>query len=128
MKNLYISYSILETMDASLVSDLSIYIGLIQLKSVSIYFDLRVRNCNLDIEISLNIMKLKAHMMHSFLVMYFVVFLLRTINSNFLFFTLLLNLLHFVLYLVLSKFYNHFMDMFHCIVVFKISKKNLVYD
>ena len=78
-------------MDASLVSNLSIYIGLIQLKSVSIYFDLRVRNCNLDIEISLNLMKLKAHMMHSFLVMYFVVFLLRTINSNFLFFTLLLN-------------------------------------
>ena len=33
-------------MDASLVSNLSIYIGLIQMKSLSIYFDLRVRNCN----------------------------------------------------------------------------------
>ena len=87
MKNLYISYSILETMDASLVSNLSIYIGLIQMKSVSIYFDLRVRNCNLDIEISLNLMKLKAHMMHSFLVMYFVVFLLGIIYI----FSLLLN-------------------------------------
>ena len=44
-------------MDASLVSNLSIYIGLIQLKSVSIYFDLRVDSCNLDIEISLYLMK-----------------------------------------------------------------------
>ena len=44
-------------MEASLLSNLSIYIGSIQLKSVSIYFDLRVDGCNLDIEISLYLMK-----------------------------------------------------------------------
>ena len=52
-----ISYLIIETMEASLLSNLSIYIGSIQLKSVSIYFDLRADGCNLDIEISLHLIK-----------------------------------------------------------------------
>ena len=56
-KDHFLFYWIIETMEAPLLSNLSIYIGSIQLKSVSIYFDLRADGCNLDIEISLHLMK-----------------------------------------------------------------------